>query len=454
MIEILQTVIAFILALGILVTFHEFGHYWVAHKLGVKILRFSVGFGRPLWLRRHGADNTEFVLAAVPLGGFVKMLDEREGEVAASELGRAFNRQSLAVRAAIVVAGPLANFLLAFIVYTLSYLAGVSGPRPILGTVDAHGLAHQAGLRQGDEIIAVNGAPTAIWDNVLNRAVTAILDQHSLDLRVRTVTATERDVRLDFAGLSVDDLTRGEFFAKLGLQPLRPKIPPRLGKVLPGEAAAAAGLRADDLIVAVDGVAVDDWLTWVDRVRASPGRALAVTVKRNGHDEAMSVTPHGSSDDGKLVGRIGAEVAPPPATAAVPTAIERYDIVSAAAHGADRTLDVALTTLKFLRQIVVGQASLDNLSGPLSIAQFAGESAKLGASRFLEFLGLVSVSLGVLNLLPIPLLDGGHLVYYLIESIIRRPVPDVVQSYGQQIGLVLLLSLMGLALYNDLMRIF
>lgn len=454
MIEILQTVGAFVFALGVLVTFHEFGHFWVARQLGVKILRFSVGFGTPLWSRRVGADATEFVLASIPLGGYVKMLDEREGEVGLEERHRAFNRQSLAVRAAIVSAGPLANFLLAFIVYWVTYMTGVTGPRPILGAVTPNGLAYTAGLRANDEILAVNGQPTAIWDNVLNIAVDAILDRRSVELGVRSVDGTERTVRFDFAEFSIDDLSRGEFFSKVGFEPLRAKIPPRIGKVIAGEAAAQAGLRAGDLITAVDAVAVEDWVRWVERVRESPGRPLAVTVRRGQADVAMTLTPRSVSDNGRLVGRIGAEVSPPPASAAPPTATERYTPAAAMRRAGLRTWEVATTTIKFLHQMIVGRASLDNLSGPLSIAQFAGESAKLGVSRFLEFLGLVSVSLAVLNLLPIPLLDGGHLLYYLIEFAARRPVPEAVQFYGQQIGLVLLLGLMGLAIYNDLMRIF
>lgn len=453
MLSFLQTLLAFVAALGILVTFHEYGHYSVARVLGVKILRFSIGFGAPLWTRRHGPDQTEFTIAAIPLGGYVKMLDEREGPVAPAEQHRAFNRQSLAVRAAIVVAGPMANFLLAIVVYWLAYMAGVTGPRAILGTVNPTGMSYAAGLRSGDEIIAVNGRATAIWDNVLNTAVDAILDERVLELEVRATDRTTRTAKLDFSKLSIDDLSRGDFFEKIGFAPMRVKVPPRIGKVMPNEVAEQAGLRAGDLIVAVEATPLDDWMTWVEKVRANPGHPLEITVLRNGQRMPLTVVPKSASDGGHLIGRIGAEVeAPPPTT--TPTAVERYAPWPAAVHAVERTSEVTLTTLKFLRQMVAGLASVDNLSGPLSIAQFAGESAKLGLSRFLEFLGLVSVSLAVLNLLPIPLLDGGHLIFYLVEFVTRRPVPEVIQSYGQHVGLVLLLGLMGLALYNDLMRIF
>ena len=454
MLGLLQTLGAFILALGVLVTFHEYGHYWVARKFGVKILRFSVGFGKPLLTRRSGPDNTEFVLAAIPLGGYVKMLDEREGEVSAQESHRAFNRQPVLVRAAIVSAGPIANFLLAVLVYWLSFMAGVVGPKPLIGAVAPHGMADQAGLRVGDEIIGVNGQPTAIWDNVLHHAIDAILDRQTLALEVRSLDHASRHVTLDFALFSIDDVSRGDFFDKAGFVPVRTKVPAIIGKLVPGEAADEAGFVTGDRILMANDLPVADWIAWVELVRDRPGSALRVTVDRAGQTVELEVTPRSVSDAGRLIGRIGAEVAPPPAAAAPPTAIERYGPIAAAGRAVARTQEVTLTTLKFLRQMIIGQASIDNLSGPLSIAQFAGASAKLGVSRFLEFLGLVSVSLAVLNLLPIPLLDGGHLIYYLIESVMRRPVPEAVQIYGQQVGMFLLLGLMGLAIYNDLMRIF
>lgn len=451
---LLQTVVSFVVALGVLVTIHEYGHYWVAKQCGVRILRFSLGFGRPFWQRRFGPDDTEFAIAAIPLGGYVKMLDEREGPVDAHERHRAFNTQPLSRRAAIVAAGPLANFLLALFVYWAMYMAGVTGARPFIGDVEPAGVAAHSGLRAGDEILAVDGRATAIWDNVLSTAIEAILDENSVRLTVRGVDGLDREVTLDFSSLSIDDLSRGDFFTKVGFEPRRPQVPPVIGRVLPGEAADLAGLRAGDRVLSLDGSAVDDWLDWVEAIRASPGRELAVVVERDGAPHTVTLIPRDSSEEGKHVGRIGAEVAPfETASDAVPTATERYDPLTAAARAVDRTRDVTLTTLKFLRKMVLGEASVQNLSGPISIAQFAGESAKLGVSRFLEFLGLVSVSLAVLNLLPVPMLDGGHLMYYLIESIIRKPVPDAVQLYGQHVGLMFLLGLMGLAIYNDIMRI-
>lgn len=452
---LLGTLLAFLGALGVLVTIHEYGHFQVARSLGIKVLRFSLGFGPTLWMRRFGTDQTEFAVCAIPLGGYVKMLDEREGPVAESELPRAFNTQSVGRRFAVVVAGPLANLLLAVVVYWLMYMIGVSGPRPIIGEIQPGGIAAAAGLRSGDEIVAVDGRATAIWDNVMATAIEAILDAREVRLQVRSEQGPEQAITLDFSGVSIDDLTRGDFFRKLGFEPRRPRLPPLIGKVVPGEAAAAAGFQPGDLVEAVDGEPIDDWLKWVTRVRASPGKTLAVGVRREGVVLELALTPRASGLDGAIVGRIGAEVAPyQPSADALPYAIERYDPASAALRALARTGETALTTLKFMRKMLVGEASVDNLSGPLSIAQFAGISAKLGVPRFLEFLGLVSVSLGVLNLLPIPLLDGGHLMYFLLEVIMRRPVPEAIQVYGQHAGLTLLLGLMGLAMYNDLMRIF
>ncbi len=452
---LLSTLLAFIGALGVLVTIHEYGHFQVARSLGIKVLRFSLGFGPTLWMRRFGADQTEFAVCAIPLGGYVKMLDAREGPVAEAELPRAFNTQSVGRRFAVVVAGPLANLVLAVLVYWVMYMAGVSGPRPIVGEIHSGGIAAAAGLRAGDEIVAVDGRATAIWDNVMATAIDAILDAREVHILVRSEQGREQSITLDFSRVSIDDLTRGDFFRKVGFEPRRLRLPPIIGKVIPGEAAALAGLESGDVLEQVDGVPIDDWLKWVQRVRSSPGQTLAVTVRRHGVAVALTVTPRATGLEGALVGRIGAEVAPfEPSDAAMPYAVERYDPATALVRAVERTEATALTTLKFMRKMLVGEASVDNLSGPISIAQFAGASAKLGVTRFLEFLGLVSVSLGVLNLLPIPLLDGGHLMYFLLEVIMRRPLPEAFQVYGQHAGLTLLLGLMGLAMYNDLMRIF
>jgi regulator of sigma E protease len=447
----LQTIVSFIVALGILVTIHEYGHYWVARKVGVKILRFSVGFGKPLWSIKKGDDETEFVIAAVPLGGYVKMLDDREGEVPAELRHRSFNAQSLGARVAIVIAGPVANLLFAVFVYWAMYLVGVSGPRPVVGEIVENSIAARAGLKAGEEIKGVNGDVSPTWDNVFRSSITAILDSGSIELQVDDKDGLQRDVVLNLESISIDDLSRGDFFEKVGFKPYRAIIEPRIGRVVAGESAALAGLLAGDLIVSADGQLIGDWIEWVEFIRSMPGRRIDVSLMRNGQQMNVWLIPQTVSADGESIGRIGAEV---DATGleSVPMGIERYGLLEAMPRAVARTGEAISTTLKFIRKMIIGEASVDNLSGPISIAQFAGQSAKLGLSRFLDFLGLVSISLGVLNLLPIPLLDGGHLMYYLLEFVLRRPVPESVQVVGQQVGFMLLLGLMGLAVYNDIMR--
>jgi len=446
-----QTILAFVVALGILVAIHEFGHFWVARRVGVKIIRFSIGFGKPIWASRRGPDQTEFALAAIPLGGYVKMLDEREGEVPPELRHRAFNNQSLRDRSAIVLAGPLANFIFAVIAYWMMYLVGVTGPTPIIGEVQPDSLAAAAGLQSGEVIVAVNGENAPTWDNVFRSSVSAILDAEAITLTVSNAEGRTRDVALNLNRLTVDDLSRGEFFERVGFAPFRPTIEPKIARVIPGDPAERAGIIAGDTILSANGKPIDSWVEWVETVRANPGVAIEVELLRNGQKRTLSLTPETSSSDGLATGRIGAEV-DVSGIEPVPTGTERYGMVDAIPRAFSRTGDVVATTLKFLRKMVLGEASVENLSGPISIAQYAGQSAKLGFSRFLDFLGLVSISLGILNLLPIPLLDGGHLLYYLLEFITRRPVPEAVQVFGQQLGFVLLLGLMGLAVYNDIMR--
>ena len=449
--EFIQTIIAFIVALGILVTIHEYGHFWVARKVGVKILRFSVGFGRRVWSTKRGEDGTEFVIAAIPLGGYVKMLDEREGDVPRELRHRAFNNQTLAARTAIVVAGPMANFLFAIIAYWAMYMVGVSGPLPVVGNIAENSLASNAGLRAGEEIKRVNGEAAPTWDNVFRSAITAILDSGSIVLRVADSDARERDVLINLGTLSIDDLSRGEFFEKVGFEPYQAPIEPKIGSVIAGEPAARAGIRRGDKIVSANGEKIEDWIAWVKYVRARPGEPIDVGLLREGVPVAVSLTPKALRVDGDVIGRIGAEV-DVSTIAPAPVGLERYGFWAAMPRAYERTGEVIATTLKFLRKMVLGEASVENLSGPISIAHYARQSAEMGLSRFLDFLGLVSISLGVLNLLPIPLLDGGHLLYYLLEFVTRRPVPESVQIFGQQIGFVLLLGLMGLAVYNDIMR--
>ncbi|MEM7469459.1 MAG: RIP metalloprotease RseP [Pseudomonadota bacterium] len=452
MLTTLQTLAAFIVALGILVTIHEFGHYWVAKKVGVKILRFSVGFGKPIWRTTRGPDQTEFVVAALPLGGYVKMLGDGGEEIAEQDRPRAFEEQSLLGRTLIVAAGPIANFLFAIFAYWLMYMVGVSGARPIIGSVDADSLAAEAGLKEGYEIVAVEDRQSPTWDNVFRESISAILNSSSVNLTVKDLNGISEQAVLDFSAISVDDISESDFFTEIGIAPYRPHIPPRIGDVIAGEAAAEAGLKNGDLILTVDAKPVTSWTDWVELIRASPGRTLEVQIERHGENLTIALKPKQTTDNSELVGRIGAQVSLE-GVEEVPRGIERYGPVEAIPVAFQQTGQMITTTLKFLHKMVAGEASVKNLSGPISIAQYAGQSAKLGISRFLDFLALVSVSLGVLNLLPIPLLDGGHLLFYLVEFVIRRPVPESVRLWGQQLGMVLLLGLMGLAVFNDVMRI-
>ncbi len=453
--SMLYSIFAFILALGILVAVHEFGHFWVAQRLGVKILRFSIGFGRIAWRHQFGPDQTEFAIATIPLGGYVKMLDEREGEVPEAELHRAFNRQPLAYRTAIVFAGPLFNFLFAIVAYWLMFVIGVAGLKPIVGEVIPGSAAERAGFRPGDQIVAVDSQPTPTWNAVLQACMERILDTGEVVMNVRGSGELEHELRLALrSSVSLDDVSRGNLSQKLGIKPYRPRIPAVIGEVMAGGAAARAGLRPGDRILRADGQPIEYWDTWVEYVQARPERLIQVEVLRGGAERVvLDLTPDRIEQEGSAIGRIGASVAAPEGLEQELLAVEQYNPLTAFTLAVRKTGDLSWFTLQILGQMLAGQASLQNLSGPISIARYAGESASIGLVAFLAFLGLISVSLGVINLLPVPLLDGGHLLYYLIEFISRKPVSETAQIVGQQIGLVILLGLMGLALYNDIMRL-
>ncbi len=451
--SILQNIVAFIVALGILVTIHEFGHYWVARKLGVKILRFSVGFGKPFWKRHFGRDNTEFVLASIPLGGYVKMLDEREGDVDANEVHRAFNRQSLSTRFAVVLAGPVANFLFAILVYWLMFMAGITGLKPTIGTVDAQSIAEQAGLRPGDTIIEIEGEPTPTWEVVLHRSISAILDADRLQLVVRRDGGHERQLSLNLTEVAVDDVTQGNFFDKIGMHQYIPVYRPLIGEITEGSPAQQADLRSGDLITALDGKAVNSWREVVEYIRQHPGQTMEMEIRRDGQYRVLQITPETVEQDKQSYGRIGARVEAQDHLREALIGIEQYGPVEAIYKALFKTWDMSSLTLQIMGKILFGEASVENLSGPISIAQYAGQSASIGLIAFLSFLGIVSVSLGVLNLLPIPLLDGGHLLYYLVEFVVGKPLSESAQIIGQQIGMVLLFGLMSVAFYNDIMRI-
>lgn len=454
MIAFLQSLFAFLLALGVLIVFHELGHFWVARLCGVKILRFSVGFGRALWKRSFGPDQTELAVGALPLGGYVKMLDEREGPVEPHERSRAFNNKPISLRFAIVAAGPAFNLLFAVAAYWLMYVIGIAGLKPVVGAIESGSPAARAGLAAGDEIREVEGHETPTWPAVIDVTVAHVVHGGRVVLHVSDRSGAQRRVLLDLSSISIDEMAGGHLLERVGMEPQRPVIPPVIGTLVAGGAAARAGLIAGDRVLAADGVSMHDWGQWVETVRANPGRELHVEIRRGRDELTIPITPDATPDEqGRTIGRIGAIVRVAAAVDQELLGREAYPPGTALLKALDRTVEMSAITLRVLGKMITGQASVRNLSGPISIAQYAGESAGIGFVAFLGFLAIVSVSLGVLNLLPIPLLDGGHLMYYLIEIIKGSPVSEAIQGIGQQVGLTILLGLMGLALYNDILRL-
>jgi regulator of sigma E protease len=449
---LLHTVASFVVALGVLIVVHELGHYLVARWCGVKVLRFSVGFGRPLATWRVGADRTEWVVAAVPLGGYVKMVDEREGEVAPADRPRAFNRQSVWRRIAIVAAGPVANFLLAILLYWWLFMSGVQEAKPILAAPDPGTIAAQAGVTRGDTIRAINGEPVAGWQEIRWRLLQLALDRTNARLEVADPRGAIDWRTLDLSRFTADEL-EGDVLAKLGLRLLRPDVPAVIGKVLPASVAERAGLGEGDRVVAIDGAPVASWEALVAKVRASPGRALVLDVERNGRRQRIELTPEAATQGTETIGRIGAAPHVDPESLKHYYLDIRYGPVAAAGKAVAKTWEMSVFSLRMLGKMLVGEVSWRNLSGPVTIADYAGQSASLGLAPYLSFLALISISLGVLNLLPIPLLDGGHLMYYTIELLKGSPVSERVMELGQRAGLAVLLFLMAFAFYNDIHRL-
>jgi len=447
----LYMLIGTLIALGVLVTFHEFGHFWVARRCGVKVLRFSVGFGSPL-LRWHDRQGTEFVIAAIPLGGYVKMLDEREGDVPPELLEQSFNRKTVHQRIAIVAAGPLANFLLALLFFWAVAMLGSQQVRPVIGAVQVESLAERAGLREGQEIVAVNGQATPGWSAVNLQLIRRLGESGTLQIDVREPGSTVDSVRY----VQLDNWLRGvdepDPITSLGLRPWRPAIVPLLAQLDPKGPAAAAGLRSGDLLLALNGQPLDEWQQLVDRVRELPGQSVTLLLVREGMQLEKTLVLGARGEGEARSGYLGAGVQGVSWPAEMLREV-RFGPLEAIAEGARRTWSMSLLTLDSLKKMLFGELSVKNLSGPITIAKVAGASAESGVGDFLTFLAYLSISLGVLNLLPIPVLDGGHLLFYLIEWARGRPLSERVQGWGMQIGISLVIGVMLLALVNDLSRL-
>jgi regulator of sigma E protease len=450
---LVHTAVAFIVALGVLIVVHEFGHFLAARLCGVKVLRFSVGFGRALATWRAGADRTEWVIAAIPFGGYVKMLDEREAPVAPAELPRAFNRQSVARRLLIVVAGPVFNFLFAIAVYAGLYMVGLPEARPVVAEPPAATLARAAGLRAGDLVRAIDGEPIATWQDLRWRVLQGALQRERLSLEVIDEHDRISALTLDLSEYPAAEI-EGDAMERIGLALYRPALAPVLGQVVAGGAAARAGLAAGDRVTHADGKPLATWDELVQAVRQRPQRPLRLRIERAGAVLEVEVTPDAVSANGSRIGRIGAAPEIPASRASRIFVQVRHGPLSSLGHAVARTWDISAFSLKMLGKMLIGEVSWKNLSGPVTIADFAGQSAQLGWIPYLTFLALISISLGVLNLLPIPPLDGGHLMYYVFELLKGSPASERALELGQRVGIALLLMLMAFAFYNDLTRLF
>jgi len=454
--EFLGSIWWLLVALGLLITFHEFGHYWVARRMGVRVLKFSIGFGKSLW-SKTGRDGTQYVIAAIPLGGYVKMLDEREGEVEEGDLEQAFNRKGVWARIAIVIAGPVFNLIFTLLAFWLMFLVGMPESRPVIGEVS--GIAASAGIEPGDRIVSLDGESTDTWSHAILGLITRALDRDKVTLELEQVNGQQRQIELDLGQLG-SDFQEEKTLEGIGITPWRAKLPAIIGEVNADSPAYRAGFKVGDRIISVGGEPVPDW-AWVGALVQKHGSTeedLEVTVERAGGTLELGVTPAKSSTGAfsdRLI--IGVTNKPPDADlqAQVSRAyfLHQYGPIDGFTAAASEMWRLTGTTLGLLGRMLTGTASVKNLSGPISIAQFANSSANAGISSFLFFLGAISLSLGILNLLPIPVLDGGHLLYYLIELVKGSPVSEQIQAKGQYIGLMALFGLMGIAFFNDILRL-
>jgi regulator of sigma E protease len=457
--EMLQTLVINILALlvtlGILVTIHEFGHYWVARRCGVKIECFSIGFGKSIFSWYRG--DTEYRIAALPLGGYVKMFGEQETDISESEKALAFNYKTLPQKTAIVAAGPLANLFLAIVLYWLMFMTGVSGVAPVVGNLDADSPVAIAGLESGDEIVSVDGEQTRTWQEVRVALLERLGESGRLNIGFISAGSdliNNIDIRIDRWLINEAE---PDVLGALGITPYRLDIPAVIGEVMPESRAAQAGLMTQDEILAVDQMAISGWLHWVDVVRENPEQDLFIQVRRQQELLNFNIRPESTIDNnGNAIGFIGAGVEVPEVMPSLPEEMNRsvsYSAFAAIPYAFTETWDNAFFIVDSIKKMIIGLISVENLSGPITIAQVAGQTATFGLEYYLSFLAVLSISLGILNLLPVPVLDGGHLLYYLVEAVIRRPVPEKIQAMGMQLGIFLIVSVMFIAFYNDINRL-
>lgn len=450
--DILIKIASLLVTIGILVTFHELGHYWVARWCGVKVLRFSVGFGRPLWLRRFGADQTEWVLASIPLGGYVKFADERDESVAFADRARAFNNQSAWKRCAIVIAGPVANFLLAILFFWLLFLTGIPGAKPYLAAPTAGSVAERGGFRAMERITHVGGREVRTWGEARMALLEVAAARESVELVMEDERGAHYGRQLDFSTLQKEDLDK-DFLGKAGISSYRIDPAPVVSGVGKESVAARVGLVAGDRIRAVDTTPIESWSDLVRAIEPRAGQVVTLTILRNGEEIRLSATPDAVKVDDKIVGRLGIGPYIDPALVAKLSITVRLGPIEAIGPTVAKVWDMTLFSLKMMGRMLTGDVSWKNLSGPVTIADYAGQSAMMGIVPFVNFLALISISLGVLNLLPIPVLDGGQLMYYMAEILKGSPVSERVMQIGQQVGLALLLGLTAFAFYNDIHRI-
>ncbi len=444
----------FIIAIGTLVAFHEFGHYWVARLLKVKVLRFSIGFGKPLfvWKKQRGEDLIEFVVAAIPLGGYVKMLDEREGEVDPALRHRAFNTQPVANRFAIVAAGPIFNFILAIAFYFIFFMNGETGIKPIIAEPLEASVATRAGFQKEDEILAVGDTEVKTWSTFRIALIDQGIDEKVLNIKVKTANLSIIERKLSLGDLHI--LNEKEDVTKLlGFGLWRPEIPAQIGGITPKSPAKNAGLRAKDFIVAINNRTIQNWRELVNVIQQNPDKVLNFVINRDGKQKSLQLTPAKKKQSDRVIGFMGAYPEMPEALINKSKTHIDYSPVGALIRALDETWTFSALTLKVFKKMLIGEAALENISGPITIAKYAGETASLGFLTYIKFLAMISISLGVLNLLPVPMLDGGHLFYYIIEIVKGSPVSQHFEEVGQRLGLTLLFLLMSLAVFNDIQRL-